>query len=429
MGYLSDYLTYSSDNEAPEMFHVWCGYAALSSAIGRRVWLPRGEDVVYPNIYVLLIGNAGCGKSYALYKSRRLIAELGNVQLSYSVETPEGLLRYMGGNPNADPPVVSECHAVRTWPDGQLRDVHEMTIVANEFIDFIRTNAEAWTGFLNNVFDEDFYKYRTKNMGTDVLVGPYVVVLGAIPTDVSKKLQDMDIINTGFARRTFMQYGERRIDNPKADPTFTQEEQDARDRCLEHLKRIQNFSGKMTRTPEAARWWKSWYDDHSLSILKRSTPATMGWLLSKPNQVVKLAILNSLSERDDLLITPAEYELGLAYINEMEKGFGMIFGGIGRNELAGLTMKVFEYLRLRNEPVGFKHLSTQFYANFTSGKGFSELTEILQYLLATDAIVQQNLKFASGLVETAYATPEAMAKFVASLREPPAAPSGEAPTA
>jgi len=412
MNYLHDYLTYSSDNEAPEMFHVWCGYAALSSAVGRRVWLPRGEDVVYPNIYVLLIGNAGCGKSYALYKSRRLIAELGNVQISYSVETPEGLLRFMGGNPNADPPLVSDCHSIRYWPDGELRDVHEMTIVANEFIDFIRNNPEAWTGFLNNVYDEDFYKYRTKNMGTDVLVGPYVVVLGAIPTDVSKKLQDMDIINTGFARRTFMQYGERRIDNPKADPSFTPEEQAARDRCLAHLRRVQSLSGKMTRTEAAGHWWHDWYNNHSHTILKRSTPATMGWLLSKPNQVVKLAILNSLACRDDLCIIPEDYELGLAYINEMEKGFGMIFGGIGRNELAGITMKILEYLKMKNEPVGFKHLSTHFFTSFTSGKGFTELTEILQYLSATEAIESRMLRFSSGLSELGYATPEGWAAFV-----------------
>lgn len=412
MSYLRDYLNYATKNEAPPMFHVWAGYATLSAAIGRRVWLPRGENVVYPNIYVLLNGAAGCGKSTAIYKAKRLLAELGNVPLSASIETPEGLCRFIGGEPNGDPPVISDCCLPLPWPDGVVRDTHSMTIMANEFIDFISKNQEGWTSMLNNIYDEDKYDYRTKNKGEDVLVGPYIVLLGAIPTEISKKLQREEIITTGFARRTFMQYGERQFDSPQPDPIFTDEEKEARARCLERLKKIQTFRGPLYRTPEAAKWWHDWYIEHSTTLLKRATPATQGWLSSKPDQVVKLAILTSLSERDDLHVTPEHYEVGLGYITEMEKSFGMVFGGIGRNDLAPVAMKVLEYLTAIGEPMTARDLRMKFFHSFSAGKGMPELAEILDYLCGTNQLIKHQCRIGR-LQDEVFLTPAALPKLVA----------------
>lgn len=440
MSYLSDYLEYSTDNEAPEMFHVWAGYASLAASIGRRVWLTRGETVVYPNIYVLLNGAAGCGKSTAIYKARRIMSELG-INISNSVETPEGMLEFIAGNARAEIPVPSPCMKLMSWPDGVIRETHQMTIVANEFIDFISKNQEGWTSMLNNIYDEDMYNYRTKNKGENVLTGPYICLLGAIPTEISKKLQREEIISTGFARRTFMQYGERQFHRPHADPTFSPTQKAARDRCVERLKVLQKLAGPMTRTEAAGQWWKKWYDHHSLTLMKRATPATQGWLSSKPDQVVKLGILNSLSNRDDLTIIPEDFELGLAYITEMERTFHMVFGGVGRNELAGVSMKVLEYLTALNEPVTFKALAVKFFASFSAGKGLSELTECLNHLVATEQLETKvmQIKSANGQIlgsDTVYATPIGMKAFAErnapssvqpSTSTPPSSPAGSEP--
>lgn len=428
MSYLRDYLFFTSENEAPDMFHVWCGYGALSAAVGRRVWLVRGDKVVYPNIYVLLVGSAGCGKTEALGHARKLLARLENVPTSMSIETPEGICRFMGGNPKADPPIESPCSLHLPWPDGHVRVTHNMTICANEFIDFISKNPEGWTSMLNNIYDEDKYDYRTKNQGEDVLIGPYVVLLGAIPTDVQKKLQQTDIINTGFGRRTFMQYGERKYSTPFADQKFTDVHRAAQQRCLDRLRHIQSFRGPLTRTPEAGEWWKAWYDEHSKTLLQRATPATQGWLSSKPNQVVKLAILTSLSERDDLTLRPEDYQLGLEYINQMELGFPMIFGGVGRNELGPLAMKLLETMTNSPAPLTIKQMTTRFFAYFTAGKGSAELHECLNYLVNTGRIASATVHVrGTPMSETYYSIPEVIAKLIADAG-PSAPPSGATPS-
>jgi len=189
MSFLRNYLSYSTGNECPEMFHVWAGYVCLSAAVSRRVWLSFGDEVIYPNIYVMLVGDAGNGKSIALRKAKRVIAELNDIPISRSVETPEGLWRFMAGDSSKNPPVPSPVAFPTKWPDGEIREVHPMTIIANEFINFINLNQAGWINALNDIYDEDFYEYRTKNMGEDNLIGPYIVLLSALTTEVSSDLQ------------------------------------------------------------------------------------------------------------------------------------------------------------------------------------------------------------------------------------------------
>ncbi len=421
MSFLRDWSDYASQDEAPETFHLLAAYTALSGAIGRRVWLLHGENALYCNIFSLLVGTAGCGKNQAINKCSDILARLKNVAISASVETPEGLIRYIAGNPTANPPVVSECEHSRMWRDGFMRDTHEIVIFATEFIDFIRINPTVWTGLLNNIYDKDVgYSYRTKGCGTDTIVGPYVVLLGGIPTDVSKQLQEINIINSGLARRTLLQYGERKYHDPHPFPEFAEKEKAAQERCLERLRKIQTFSGELKLTLEARQWWIDWYCKHSTTLLARTTPETQGWLSSKPMQVQKLAMLNSLSERDDLLITPFEFEVALAVLSEMEKGFNMIFGGVGRNELAGLSVQVFEYLRTRPVPVTFEFLISKFFHQFTAGKGVSELQEVLKYLKMTEQVIDRQITIAN-LTSTYWTTPENLVKFLAAHAQ--AAPS------
>lgn len=384
--YIREYLNYASKNEAPEMFHVWMAYGTISAAIGRRVYMLHGENAIYPNIYVLLVGAAGGGKTTALGKARKLIAELRNVPYTHSVETVEGLIRYMCGDKNAKPPIASECCFPLPWPDGQMRNTHHVAIMANEFIDFIRSNQEAWTGFLNNIYDEDFYGYRTKNMGTDYIEGPYLVLLGAIPTEVSKKLQENDIITTGLARRTIFQYGDRQFHNPHAFPIFTEEEKTSRDFCLARLRAIQELRGELKLTDDSRSWWKNWYDTHSLSLMKRATPATQGWLSSKPNQVQKLAILSSLARSDEMLIRPEDFELGLGFLNTMEESLHMVFGGSGRNELARVANKICAYIEGQPEPVTVNKIKVAFWKDLNPTSALQELRACVEQLLSEKKI-------------------------------------------
>ena len=407
MSFLRDYLTYSTGNEAPEMFHVWAGYAALSATISRRVWIVDGDQAIFPNLYCMLVGDAGCGKSTALKRTKRMLAELGDVPISRNVETPEGLWRFMAGDPSTNPPTPSPVAFPVVWPDSQIRECHPMTIIANEFVNFISKDQEGWTVALNDIYDDDKYEYRTKNKGEDLLIGPYIVILGALTTDISRELQKARIIGTGFARRCIFQYGERKFFDPHPRQSFTPTEQAAKTSAFEHLKRVQRIAGEMILGEPTWEWWEDWYRNHTVNIPKMSTPQTKGWFTSKPNQVLRLAILTSLSEGLDKVVTIPHLEIALAYLAEMEKDLYQIFGGFGRNELAGVAVMIHEYVSLCTQPITQRQLKLNF---FSMCKPPNDFEMCLQYLVDAGKVVTKVVTLGN-LIDTIIATPPVMKEF------------------
>lgn len=418
MSFLRNYLTYATGNEAPQMFHVWGAYVCLSAAISRTVWLPFEDTAIYPNIYVMYVGSAGNGKSWAMKKARRLLAELKDpeIPVSASIETPQGMWRFMTGQPEdkmkGQKEIPPGSQRLVKWPDGQTRPIHPMTIFANEFVNFISTDDKGWINALNDIYDEDLYHYRTKGQGEDQILGPYIVLIGALTTEVSNDLQKAQIISTGLARRTIFQYGERQWFNPHPKPEFNAEQQAARARAKEQLERLRQLTGPFIWTPEVDAWWNDWYAGQLAEVPKKP-PQTQGWFASKSVQVMKIAMLTALSERESLTLSPVDFEVALAYLNELEKDLFRIFGGSGRNELAAVAVKLVEFLAGHPGPVPLRRVRSAF---FHICRPPNEFEVVVEHLKSSDQIIEITLQALAGTVPTSevcLTTPEVLKRFVA----------------
>lgn len=413
MSFLRDYLEHATGNEAPYMFHVWCAYGCLSATTSRRTWMLLDDSAIYPNLYIMLVGGAGNGKTWSLAKAKRIIAEL-NLPFSGSVETPQGMWRFMTGDNSSNlktpvPPYGGAEHKLfLDWPDGIKRDVHPMNIIASEFIDFINMDDKAWINALNNIYDEDVYHYRTKNMGTDLITGPYITLIGGLTTQISASMQKDNIINTGLARRTLFQFGERQWNNPHPNPVLTDSQKAARVRCMAHLEKVKAVTGQFQWTAETNTWWHEWYGKN-LAAVPSKPPSVQSWFASKSTQLMKLAMLTSLSERLDKVLEVAHFELALDYLNELEKDLYRIFGGVGANQLADVAIKIFNYLQLQTEPVLGRLLKARHFALFprNSNEGFRECMQHLQ----DDGKIIAKVFVVGSINDFLYATPEVWTKF------------------
>ena len=406
MSYLRDYLDYASANEAPEMFHVLSGYFTLSCATGRRTWMRFADHFVFPNIYVMLVGGAGNGKSEALNRAKRVLHELG-VEYSGSVETPEGMWRYMAGSPDAKPPVESPVARIQRGPTGALESVYPMAIIASEFINFIGTNPEGWVSALNDIFDCEDYKYRTKNMGTDVLKNPYLTLLGALTTEVSATLHKQNIIGTGLGRRTLFMFGERRWEDPNPWPVMTDFERDARVRVVAHLRQVEKTSGEFTLTPAAHQWWDAWYRENNLAVPKMLTNLK-SWYGTKAARLMELAMLTSLSEGFDLKIDVPHLEVPLAYLSLLEADLPKVFGGVGRNELAAIAQRILEYVNVLPFPETKSSVKSKF---FQECRPPTDFDDCVRYLTDSEQVKEIPVQIGSK-PDALIAAPRVMAEHV-----------------
>lgn len=404
---------------------------ALSTVVSRRVWIPWGRRAIYPNLYVLLVGDAGNGKSIAMDFYTMLMNEAAAqgcfgdnlAPLSYSVETPQGLLRFMAGNPKAKPPIESSVKFLSKFPNGAICEVHPITIKANEFTNFIGMDQEGWMGMLNDISDRDSYTYRTKGQGEDVLQAPYVCLFGGLPTESSHDLQRAKVIASGFARRTIFQFGVRQWDNPHPKLTETPEQLEAFNRLLLHLKKLPKLWGGIIWHESADVFWDKWYREHNIMVPKRP-PQVRSWYGTKPDHVLRLSILVLLSEYDfdptALVLHDRHLRVAIAFLERMESDLYRVFGGTGRNDLMPVVASIYSYVSGLNEPIGKKQILIHFMKDLPRRQDMhKEIDQCLEILVQDGKISTCSVGIPSptkpdqiAAYETFIGTPEVIQAFV-----------------
>ena len=64
--FLDHYLDYTRDTEATATFHRWSAIAGVGAWLERNIWIQHGATQLYPNQYVMLLGESGARKSAAI---------------------------------------------------------------------------------------------------------------------------------------------------------------------------------------------------------------------------------------------------------------------------------------------------------------------------------------------------------------------------
>jgi len=127
---------------------------------------------------------------------------------------------------------------------------------------------------------------------------------------------------------------------------------------------------------------------------------------------MKLAMLTSLSERLDRVLEVSHFELALAYLSELEKDLYKIFGGVGRNELADVALKIFNHVSLLPEPVSGKVLYLRFWKELPGRQSRDkEFTECINFLVG-DARLTMYVMGIGTAMDSIIATPEVMQTFI-----------------
>lgn len=146
----------------PEYIQI-APYMLMSAVAGRNYVVERGLIEYYPNLYTLLIGSSGTGKTYLLRIIENIIRKINSDMLIPHQFTPESLLSHLSKTP----------HSV---------------LINSEFGEFIRYVREreymrGIEGILTQLYDCDPIERRTRRTVMKV-EEPYLVLLTASQREV-----------------------------------------------------------------------------------------------------------------------------------------------------------------------------------------------------------------------------------------------------
>jgi hypothetical protein len=316
--WLEAYLVYTASSESPEQYHLWTGISAIAGALRRRVFFDHGYFNVYPNFYVVLVGPAGrCKKSTAMRLGRGVLAGVPGIELSVDSITRERMIQDL-----------SQAHK-----DGQSA----MTAYSSEFASLLTSSGMDMVVFLTDIFDcPTEWAHKTKSGGTNTIKAPFLNLEGATTPDWISRAMPLDTVGIGLTSRIVFVFE----DTPReaeSIPELTIDQVKLLELLKLDLASISNLSGEFKfeggKTGETYKFYDSWYRGRINNPNPTNDPKLNGYFERKPIHMLKLAMIISASQRDDLLYRIEDIQHAMQLLENVEERMPRVFASVGRNPI------------------------------------------------------------------------------------------------
>lgn len=209
------YFSYVEDTEPPQVFHRWSVLTSLGAYLGRQYYMPFGEFNIYPNMYVMLIGDPGTRKSTAIKLSKRILSSANYTMFSSEQTSKEKFLLDLEGLTDEDGTVKDADGVMKTLFGDSMAgsSPKEVFVAADEFNDFIGLGNLDFMSLLGSLWDWDDpvnpFRKRLKNSKSVAIYQPTISILGGNTHAGFAEAFPPQALGQGFMSRLLLIYGER----------------------------------------------------------------------------------------------------------------------------------------------------------------------------------------------------------------------------
>ena len=364
-GWLQAYRRYIHKQEAPDLFHFWIALTLISATLKRNIWIDRGAYKVFPNQYVILVAeSASCRKSVAMELGLDLLLTNKDIRAVHERTTVEGLTDLMNRA------AVSPTGKIR--PDGSVLlhadELSNMFSKASYITDLVSFLTAAYTAKAR-------LDFLTRNKGFVQVRNPCPVILaGTTPGQLGEIFPAMALYS-GFFGRILLVTAKR--GHKEAKPNVRK---DMAQSLIDDLYDMSLVQGEIKLSTECDNFYTKWY----MEMKESPTPDLNAFYERKHDHVLKTAMLLSISESNDMVITKTHLLAAIDAIEFLEQGITRTVEFIGATAKSGVGDLIVKIIR-KNEPEAMSH-STLMRRMHRKIQDAKEFNEVIQTLMDEDRI-------------------------------------------
>jgi len=209
------YFTYAEKTEPPLIFHRWSLLTCLGAHLGRQYRLPFGDFNIFPNQYIMLLGDPGTRKSTAIKLAKKVLASAGYDKFSAERTSKEKFLLDLEGVEDDEGAKVASSNEVMRnlfGDDVPMGDPREVFITADEFNEFVGSSNLEFLSLLGSLWDWDSpdapFKQRLKTSRSVNIYQPTINILAGNTHAGFSEAFPPQAIGQGFLSRLILVYGE-----------------------------------------------------------------------------------------------------------------------------------------------------------------------------------------------------------------------------
>lgn len=337
--WLSGYIKYTQGSEPPLAYHTWIGISMIAGALQRKTYLKMGFELIYPNMYVVLVGPSGrARKGIALSIGKDILASITGVVMTSENATREALIRCMKG-----------ATVNSMMPDGKIFFHCSITCFSEELSVFLGQNNIAFLASLTDWYDsKDNWTYETKNQGKDHLQGLCFNLLGATAPEWLQSMLPQEAIGGGFTSRVIFVVEEAKS-KTVPEHILTPAENRLRQALVNDLNKINNITGPYTFSKLGKDAYISWYSQHDKDVSAGKFPVEderfAGYSERRATHIRKLMMVMSASRGESRELTEADFERSHRLLKSTELKMARTFGGIGKSKFAEQAERIMQYIK------------------------------------------------------------------------------------
>ena len=365
--WLEYYMKYTQRTEPPELYHLWSGLAAISSALRRKCYCNWGalRGFVYPNMFISLVGPPGGRKGTAMKIAKSLVQTLNVPMGADSLGSTQALYKELM---DAEDSYVD--------PQGLTKKHKSVSIWSEEFQVFLNDRDQMLLPALTDLFDcSDSWKYKTLSRKTEDISNCWLTIIGAITPSLLQSKLSSDAVGGGLISRIIFVVGQGPKQR-KALQFLTEEEEEIIQKLETDLQEIANLSGAFKLSSEFlttyVRWYEQEYDDTGIVSDK-----FLGYNHRRPLHLNKICMLVSAAESNDLILTEDHFHKALAILQITEQEMPNAFYGLGLSANADVYAKFLSFIESR-ESFEWTELTRAFHLdvdNIPQLRGYVEMAE------------------------------------------------------
>ena len=330
--WVGSFLDYTQAIPSTNLFRVCSGIGIVAAALERKVFTIAADKAMYPNLYTILVGPPGVGKTNAVDEGRDLLNEVKGIKLSYVVTTKEFFYD-----------LLERAHTVDLDPDvGIIYEQSALSVLADEFAVFVKRGDTDFMVALSKLFDSPkLFDKGTRTQGENIIIRPWVNILGGVTPYWLRETFSDDAFETGFPARVILVYD----DKLPVIKLFTSApaRKELRQELIQDLRHIHKIRGEYLWSKAAQEFLQEWIDAGMPPAIQ--DPKFIHYNRRRPIQMLKLSMVMAASRSSQLVIDLINVENAKAVLLSAEASLNKVAQVMGSNPYKYQMDLIYSYIQ------------------------------------------------------------------------------------
>lgn len=323
---------------SPRIFRLWAAISLIGAVGQRKVWTTTKQGRVYPNLYVLLCGRPGVGKTEIFRRVQSAIRETDVAKLSPDDMTKASLIDYLAL------PEVRVTH--QDDSAGRITEqYHSVFIASHELGVLLQDYDLTFMSTLQSLYDNiESYSERKRGFKDAPINIPHPqlsMLMGTTPGHLAHTFP-AEAWTQGFMARTLIVYA----DAPPTIDLFGDGEpggpEKLSDRALQGLRNIAALKGPYKWAPEARDAIVEWVNASCPPIPSHSR--LVNYNTRRHLQALKLSVISAMANRrKGNIIELEDFQNAKGWLLEIERYMPMVFSEMSGTSENTLVEELWQF--------------------------------------------------------------------------------------